>query len=113
MRQSRRTRYDRKGSLIPDIGTAWLVLSHGTWFGASIAATSVALNESTGPSVQYVWAAMAIVIQLWTFYAIETTRRTSSMLEVTIFGAEAFIMLYIMNFLVMGSSIWSLIALTL
>lgn len=101
------------GELIPDIGTAWLVLSHGAWFGAEIAAVSVSLNESAGKNIAIMWAAISIAICLWTFYAIETTRKASSQMKSTIFGSEAFIMLNLLNLITLGGSISSLIALAI
>lgn len=103
-----KTAYDAE--VVPDIGTAWLVLSHGTWFGASIAALAIALTENHGLAVSITWACIALIIQIWTFYIVEMTRRASVKIGAAIFGPEAFIMLNIMNLLTMGVSIWSLVA---
>lgn len=103
-------RDDGGSDIGPNIGTAWLVLSHGTWFAASISAISLALTETHGSAVSITWACIALVLQIWTFYAIETTRKASDKIGTAIFGPEAFILLNIMNFLTMGVTIWSLVA---
>jgi len=95
------------------IGTAWLVLSHGTWFAASIGASAIAQSvlktDAIDNSIGIGWACVAIVVELWTFYAIATTWVASNKLDITVFGPEAFIFLTIMNIITMGITIWTLV----
>jgi len=95
------------------IGTAWLVLSHGSWFAASIGASAIAQSvlktDSVDVSIGIGWAAIALVMELWTFYAIYTTYKASISLERTVFGSEAFFFLMIMNDATTGITIWTLV----
>jgi hypothetical protein len=95
-----------------DVSSAWLVLSHGAWFSASINAASIAITtfayQSKDRATGIGWSAVALSVQLWTFYAIYKTWLLSKKTP-HFFGTEAFIGLALLNSIVMSITIWTLV----
>lgn len=97
----------------PDIGTAWLVLSHGAWFGASIASANIGYGflaiKTTGRALGIGWTTVSILLEMWTIYAIAMTWRASRQLQYTIFGDEAFVTLILLVMCLLATSVWTIV----
>jgi hypothetical protein len=106
----------------PEIGTAWLVLSHGVFLGAQIAASSLGssflrkdINQTLLKPVGIFWLVVSLVIGGWTFYAIDSTLKAARRIpeKTLIFGVPGFVFLFIVNGFVMAGTVWTLIVISI
>jgi hypothetical protein len=84
----------------PDIGTAWLVLSHGAFLGASVGASALAVTlilfvfETSADrrrdcmlqALAIGWNVVSFLISAWTAFAITRTWQTALLYSQQIFG---------------------------
>lgn len=106
----------------PDIGTAWLVLSHGAFINSIIASSGLAVaflifafsnTFRLGVHFQELaigWNITSLIISAWTLYAIITTWTTAREWPVSdrIFDDFAFYFLIFVTFVVTLFNAWTL-----
>jgi hypothetical protein len=107
---------------IVDIGTAWLLLSHGAFLGATVGSAALAQSflvflegsvtlKNTVRGLSIMWAVASLVIAAWTIYAIAVTWRTSNEVRSPVFHPFAFASLILVVLLVVASNLWTLVIL--
>ena len=103
----------------PEIGTAWLVLSHGVFLASQIAASNMGttflhkdLDQTLFKPLGIVWLLTSLLIGGWTFYAINSTFQAAKLIpeKTLIFGPPGFAFLFVVNGFVMFATIWTLVA---
>ena len=103
----------------PEIGTAWLVLSHAAFITGEIAAsalgTSFFVFYASSPfstslrPLSIGWITVSLFIGIWTAYAIWNTWIAAKKIKNRIFDDFGFVFLLTVNFYVMAISVWSLV----
>jgi hypothetical protein len=102
-----------------EIGTAWLLLSHGAWLGVSIGslgisvfADNVALShgEKRGKSFRpfaIACAALSVTVTAWTVFAIITTWISNMRVKNAVFGHTGFITVLLLALFVLALASWT------
>jgi hypothetical protein len=117
--QSRKPTY-----ISPEIGTAWLLLSHAPWLMGSVTclalATSflvffeadTAFRAKLKPFAIYT-AVVGLLFDIWTGYAVAVTWKHNHLIANAVFGdfGFSFVMFLVANVLVLG--IWCLVDLAM
>jgi hypothetical protein len=108
----------------PNVGTAWLLLSHAGWLGLSV--TSLALSafvenmnlahpekrQTSGSSSLAVGSSvLAVASASWTVYAIVTTWISNTKVKKPVFGHAAFALVLVLAVYLAALAIWSLVVL--
>jgi hypothetical protein len=105
----------------PDIGTAWLVLSHGAFLTASVGASALAVSlmlfvfETTHErrlncalrALAIGWNAASFLISAWTVFAISQTWRAALRYREQIFGNFGFASLTFVAIALAAVNAWS------
>lgn len=109
----------------PEIGTAWLVLSHAAFLGAGVACSalgaallSIFVNDkdrSTTKPLAIGWMVGGIFIFVWTIYAISMTWKAAKKIDKNrlIFNDFGFGFLTSLTLYLLATTIWSLIVLSI
>lgn len=99
-----------------EVGTAWLLLSHGTWIGLSISLLAVAYTlllttPLTEPrNIIFFLLAYSLLLNLFTIHLIiGTWRVNSTMRGRTVYGSETFILLIAIMFVTMAANVWMIV----
>lgn len=100
----------------PDVGTAWLLLSHAGFFAISIqcAAAAVILigdipKNASLKSEAIGWLVLALLFKTWTAYALIKTWRANHRVKRPVFGDIGFSTLFLLILLSAGKSIWTIV----
>lgn len=104
----------------PDVGTAWLLLSHAGWLAVSLACVTLGLSlliffEDSSPfrprmkPLAIGWTSVGLAFAVWTAYAVGTTWRSNRQVPNAVFGDFGFSFVMILTLGVLGVGIWSLV----
>lgn len=108
----------------PEIGTAWLVLSHGSFLAAGIACSALGVSllaiytdkklRSTTKPLAIGWVVGGIFMYIWTIYAIASTWKASKKMDSKslIFNDFGFVFLTALTLYLLASTTWSLVVLS-
>jgi hypothetical protein len=99
---------------LPEIGTAWLLLSHASWLVAAIATIALATSilvfaDEKWQQLSIGWCMAGLLILIWTVYAVVQTWNASKKYPNPVFHEAGFITLLIIIVILIGIVIWSLI----
>jgi hypothetical protein len=102
----------------PDIGTAWLLLSHSGFLGAMLITNSIGfaflvtektiLNENGIQALCIMWCVLSLLIGLWTIYAIRGTWCENRKIASPVYGDIGFISLICIVISIMATSSWTI-----
>lgn len=109
----------------PDIGTAWLVLSHSGFLGAAITASAISAALFLLPepknlktrrkknALAILWTVVSLIISVWTLYAIHRTWEASHAyaFNVRIFTDTSFMFLTMVTFAIGVANLLTLLLL--
>jgi len=108
-----------RGNTLPEIGTAWLVLSHAGFLAAAITASTLGtsfLLFFNGSDFRHLikplaigWITAALLICAFGIYAVITTWNAARKFENRIFHDFGFVFLTVVFLYVTAASIWSLV----
>ena len=106
----------------PEIGTAWLILSHAAFLTAQIGSSAIGLSFfaffTSSPFLNSLrnlsigWICVSLFIGFWTAYAIWNTWVAAKKMKNRIFSDFGFVFLLLVNFYIMATSVWSLVVVT-
>lgn len=102
---------------LPNISTAWLVLSHGPWVGAAIALMAITVAVyvafiSGFPNLRPLGVGLSVAslcVSLWTAYAVYVTGRVSMRFQYPIFGLGGVISLMAVVLIVAAVNLWTMV----